>query len=52
MVDIQPYDDVEERDCRWKIEGVGLVFGDEIEETLVEFYRAVEFERERETEND
>ena len=38
MVDVTPYDDLSDVDCRWYIEGVGLVFGKDLEKTLKEHF--------------
>lgn len=39
MVEVTPFDDLDDVDCRWQIEGVGIVFGRDIEKELKAYYR-------------
>lgn len=34
MVNVEPWDNIKDIDCRWEIEGWGLVFGKDLEKEL------------------
>jgi hypothetical protein len=38
MVDVRPYDKITDVDCRWEIEGVGLVFGKDLDAELKKYF--------------
>ena len=39
MVNVTPYDNLDDIDCRWQIEGYGLVFGKDLDKNLKDYYR-------------
>ena len=39
MVNVEPLDDIEDVDCWWYIEGVGTVFGKDLDKDLKTYYR-------------
>ena len=41
MVNVEPLDEIEDADCRWYIEGVGAVFGKDLEKELKTYYRGL-----------
>lgn len=46
MVEVEPFDDIEDGDCRWTIKGWGVVFGKDLEEELKKRCRAMKEEAE------
>lgn len=40
MVEVEPFDDINDVDCRWQIKGYGVVFGRDLEKELKKCYRA------------
>jgi hypothetical protein len=48
MIKIEPYDDLDDLDCRWDIEGYGLVLETHLIKTLRLYARALQDEAERE----
>jgi len=52
MVNIEPYDNIKDVDCRWKIEGWRLVSGKDLEKELKTFNLESEELEEEEEEDD
>ena len=49
MVNVEPYDSIDDIDCRWYIADRGLVFGKDLEKELKAYYKELqEFDTEEE----
>lgn len=42
MVNVEPFDELNEKDCRWSIEGYGVVFEDELVFELRKYFADIE----------
>jgi hypothetical protein len=44
MVNIEPYDLIDDTNCRWEIKGYGVVLGKDIETALIDYFSDLEEE--------